>query len=153
MARRLAGYRPPRVDRVVPDSSAHLGPVADDRDAPDVFVRTGRQVFVSWTIPAAGGGESTLLLDLVEWAYPNGRSGWDNEREVMLHPNGTVWRKAPTERHRDVAAEEFPDPIEAIGSGAMVAITRDEFDRYWNAPALRGPGLMAKLRSFLRNAR
>lgn len=118
-----------------------------------VGVRTGRELFVSWTIPSSGGGHATYLLDLVEWAYPNGRSGWDNEREVVLRPDGTVRSKAPTRGNRYAAAEMFPDPIEAIESGAMVVITRDKFDGYWNAPVLRGPGLMAKLRSFLRNAR
>ena len=92
----------------------------------------------------------TYLLDLVEWDYSNGRSGWDNEREVVLRADGTVRSKAPTEGDRYATADMFPDPNQAIVSGEMIAITREEFDRYWNAPVLRRPGLMAKIWSFLR---
>jgi hypothetical protein len=130
-------------------TSAYRGSVVEHDSAPDVFVKTGREVFVSWTVSAAGGGQTTLLLDLVEWAYPNGRSGWDNEREVMLRPDGTIRSKAPTQRHRDVVAEEFPDPIEAIESGAMVEITREAFDAYWNAPEVKEPGMLKRSRSLV----
>lgn len=120
-----------------------------------MFVRTGREVYVAWTIPSSGSGQTTYLLDLVESDYPNGRSGWNNEREVVLRIDGSVESKAPTDDNRYAEAEMFPDPIEAITSGAMLAITKEEFEGYWNAPVpIRqgGPGLMAKIRSLLRSA-
>jgi hypothetical protein len=136
-----------------PDTRTYRCHVVENDSAPDLSVKTGREVFVSWTVSAAGGGQTTLLLDLVEWAYPNGRSGWDNEREVMLHPNGTVRKKAPTHRHRDVVAEEFPDPIEAIESRAMVEITKDAFGVFWSAPEEKGPGVLDRLGSLVRGGR
>jgi hypothetical protein len=94
---------------------------------------TYRRLFVSWTIPSTHGRQVTYLLDLVEELHANGRVGWGLEREVVLRPDGTVRSKAPTPRNRYPSAEMRPNPIEAIESGDMIAISREEFERHWNS--------------------
>jgi hypothetical protein len=95
---------------------------------------------------------SAILLDLVEWTYANGRSGWNIEREVVIDPDGSIRSKAPVPGNEYTETELDPgtDPIELIAGGTMMAITSEEFDRHWDTPMPPHRGWGERLLSWLR---
>lgn len=113
--------------------------------------RTGRQVWVSLIVSSPKDAPA-ILLDLVEWTYANGRSGWDIEREVVINPDGSIRSKRPVPGNEYTLTELGPgtDPIELIARGTMVAITSEEFDRHWDTPWPPRRGWAERLQSWLR---
>jgi hypothetical protein len=101
-------------------------------------------LYVSWTIRSSRGRHVTYLLELIELPR-GGRTSWDVEREVVLHPDGRIRSKSPTPSNPDPSADMHPDPREAIATGEMTEILPAEFESCWQMPVNHGPGPLRRL--------